>query len=110
MANKFGIPAEVEKRLRARDKKCVYCKKSMTYPCTGDKQRDWATIEHFREEGPFYWDLKLKEKDLAICCGSCNSSRGVKKHRSWFKTAFCVERKINEKTVALPVKKYLKIQ
>ncbi|MDO8408400.1 MAG: hypothetical protein Q7S95_04235, partial [bacterium] len=106
MANKFGIPEEVEQRIRIRDKLCVYCHKRMIYPCVGDKQRDWATIEHFREVGPFYWWDGLREEGLGICCGSCNSSRGRKKLKDWFKTPYCVENKINEKTVAKPVKEY----
>ena len=110
MANKFRIPKEVELMLRDRDRSCVYCHKETVYPCVGDRQRDWATIEHFREEGPFYWDEDLKEEDLAICCGSCNSSRGRKKLLDWFKTAYCTDpkRNINEETVAGPVKRYIR--
>jgi hypothetical protein len=32
-----------------------------------------ATIEHFNEDGPFYWKDGLKEEDLAICCGASKS-------------------------------------
>ena len=108
MSNKFGIPEEIEQRIRCKDKVCVYCLKTMIYPCTGNKQRDWATIEHFREKGPFYWKEGLKEEDLAICCGSCNSSRGKNKIRDWFKTMYCLNKKINEKTVEQAVKEYIK--
>lgn len=80
----------------------------MIYPCIGDKQRDWATVEHFREEGPFYWSDGLKEEDLSICCGSCNSSRGKKKLLDWFKAPYCIEWSINENTVAKPVKEYIR--
>lgn len=108
MSNKYGIPQEVEQRLRRRDKKCVYCRKAMIYPYSNDRQRDCATIEHFREEGPFYWNDNLKENDLGICCGSCNSRRGRKTLRNWFKSSYCIEKKINKRTVADPVKEYLK--
>jgi hypothetical protein len=107
MSNAFGIPEEVEQEVRNRDKNCVYCHKIMA-PCVGDNRCDWATIEHFREEGPFYWEKGLKQEDLAICCGSCNSSRGRKRLSDWFKTRFCIERNINENTAAKPVKKYIK--
>lgn len=108
MPNNFGIPEDVEKKIRYRDKVCVYCRGEMIYPCVGKDRRKWATIEHFREEGPFYWEKGLKEEDLAICCQSCNSSRGRKKLLDWFKTSRCMEKNINEKTVAEPVKKYIK--
>jgi hypothetical protein len=71
---------------------------------------NWATIEHLNERPPFYWKQGLKEEGLAICCWSCNSSRGSKRLRDWFLTTYCVERTtpINEKTVAEPVKLYLR--
>ncbi len=108
MSNRFGIPEEVEKRIRNRDKKCVYCHKLIIYPCVGENKRDWATIEHLREMPPFYWNDGLKEEDLAICCASCNSSRGKMKILDWFKTPYCVDRRINEKTIEKPVKEYIK--
>ena len=108
MSNQFGIPEKVERRIRQRDKVCVYCRKAMIYPCIGDNQRDWATIEHFREEGPFYWSKGLKEKDLAICCKRYNSSTRKNKLLDWFQKPYCTGNDINEKTVANPVKEYLK--
>lgn len=109
MPNNFGIPEEVEQRIRNRDTICVYCRKPTIYPCIGKNQRDWATIEHFREMGPFYWKEGLQEVDLAICCGSCNSSRSNKKIIDWFKTPYCVKKNINYDTVANPVKEYIDI-
>jgi 5-methylcytosine-specific restriction endonuclease McrA len=107
MSNNFEIPEEVEARLRRRDKKCVYCGKEMIYPYDSDKRRDSATIEHLNERPPFYWNDGLKEEGLVICCGGCNSSRGKKTLADWFKSLYCVERNINEGTVAKPVKEYL---
>ena len=103
MKNKYGI-SEVElQNIRARDKTCVYCKKKMTSPSAGGDRRNWATIEHLNHLPP--WN---NAKTVAICCGSCNSSRGKKKLMDWFETPYCTEHSINEKTVAEPVKKYLK--
>ncbi len=109
MSNSFKIPADVEQRIRQRDMLCVYCHKVMIYPYRHDRHSDSPTIEHLREEEPFYWDKGLKEEDLAICCGSCNSSRRRKKLIDWFKTTYCTdeERNINENTVAKPVREYL---
>jgi hypothetical protein len=106
MSNKFGIPDEELKKIRARDKRCVYCHKKMIEPCS-DIRRDWASIEHFNCNGPFYWNDELQIEDIAYCCISCNSSRGVKKLSDWFKTKYCIKKNINENTVADPVKKYL---
>lgn len=107
MANKFGFSEEELKSVRDRDKRCVYCDKPMIYPWMSSKRRDSATIEHLRETRPFYKHEGLKIEGLVLCCGSCNSSRGKKTLLDWFKKEYCTKNKINEKTVAEPVKKYL---
>lgn len=104
MANKYDIPEEVEQRIRHRDKDCVYCHKTMVYPCIGNERRGWATIEHLNNAGPFD-----EESNLAICCFSCNSSRRNKELLTWFKTSYCfIKNDINEVTVADPIKEYIR--
>lgn len=107
MHNKFGIPEDVEKRIRERDIKCVYCSNLMFYPYDPSNRSDSATIEHFREDGPFYWKDGLKEEDLSICCGSCNSSRGRRKISDWFKSSYCKKRNINFNKVTKVVQDYI---
>ncbi len=109
MTNKFGIPADVERAIRTRDKVCVYCRRRMKeYRGRIGNPGDKATIEHLHRHKPFYVDEGLKLTEVAICCQSCNSSRGRKRLRDWFESAYCVERKINPGMVKAPVKKYLK--
>jgi 5-methylcytosine-specific restriction endonuclease McrA len=107
MSNSFGIPQEIELKIRKRDKKCVYCNKKMLCPYTSKKHNDSATIEHLRHKKPFYWKEGLQEINIAICCGECNSSRGAKPLKDWFKIKYCTDKNINENTVAAPVKGYL---
>ena len=90
------------------NKKCVYCHKKMIYPTPKNNRKDNATIEHLNEKPPFYVKDGLKIKDIVICCGSCNSSRRDKQLSVWFKSDYCKSRNINGKTVAKPVKDYLK--
>ncbi len=104
MSNKYGIPEEDEKEIRARDKTCIYCHKAMKkYPNTKGTPGDKATIEHLNNDGPFD-----EKSNLAICCGNCNSSRNNKELLVWFKTQYCMDRNINEKTVAEPVRVYIR--
>src|SRR5262249_3053870 len=56
---------------------------------------------------PFQWLDGLEEQDLVICCGSCNSSRGVKTHTEWFASSYCERRGIAANTVAEEVQRYL---
>lgn len=103
---RFGIPAEVERRLRERDASCVYCKKDFS----NSSQRDKPTIEHLNENPPFFWQDGLTEAGLAKCCWSCNSSRGRKTLTDWLRTPYCTnrDRPINHDTVATPVKRFLR--
>jgi hypothetical protein len=106
--NKFGIPENQLEKVFLRDKKCAYCKKKMIFPYDVNNRKNSATIEHLNFNGPFYWKDDLKIEDIVIVCGSCNSSRGVKPLPNWFKSVYCKERDINEKTVSNSVKNYLK--
>ena len=102
MSNKYGIPKDDEEEIRARDKTCIYCHISMKgFPHAMGPSG--ATIEHLNNDGSFD-----KKHNIAICCRSCNSSRGEKKLMDWFKSLYCIERNINEKTVAKPVKEYIR--
>ena len=108
MANQFGIPQEVERRVRQRFMICAYCRRPMQEHagikgCPSDK----STIEHLNWEGPFFWADGLQEADLVICCGSCNSSRGQKTHVEWFASGYCKLKGITADTVADEVKQYL---
>lgn len=103
MSNEYGIPVRDEKDIRERDKTCVYCRKVMIDHSENGRRSDWSTIEHFNSLPP--WN---DPSTVAICCWSCNSSRGDKKLLDWFKTPYCFKRNINEKTVAEPVVKYIR--
>ncbi len=123
MSNNYRIPEKVELRIRSErirdNNSCVYCRKAMIDPYVRSKQGDSVTIEHLRETPPrnnsFDWFKGgWKAEDITICCGSCNSSRGKKKLLYWFEGTYCTDtgrkvrgRKINENTVAKPVKEYI---
>lgn len=104
MVNKYGIRKEVEEEIRIRDKTCVYCGKKMVKSHPKNK----PTIEHLNNIPHYYNPKDLNKSDLAICCHSCNCSRGSKHYWDWFESSYCIERNINKKTVADIIKKYIK--
>jgi hypothetical protein len=104
MSNRYGLPENRVELVRKRDQHCVYCGKEMAKPSPNARRGDWATIEHLNHLPP--WD---NPDSIAICCGSCNSSRGNKRILDWFATKYCVERKISPKTVAKPVLEYIRM-
>lgn len=100
----YGIPKERLKEIVARDKFCVYCHIKMKRHLSSiGTPKDKATIEHFSNKA-----FIGESKNIGMCCGRCNSSRSNKKLFDWFKTPYCLERNINEKTVAKPIKDYIK--
>ncbi len=102
MKNNYGLPKVELQKIFERDKVCVYCKKEMKNHSADNKRADWFTVEHLNYLPP--WN---NPTTVTICCWACNSSRGNKKIRDWFKTPYCVDRDIKENTVSKPVQKYL---
>lgn len=105
MTNKYGLPVQELVSARQRDKVCVYCAKEMRDTISNTSRNDWATIEHLHRLEP--WNDSTW---IAYCCYSCNCSRGDKKLREWFKKQYCLERNINEESVAQIVQDYLATQ
>jgi hypothetical protein len=102
MANNWGIPYELEKEVRRRDKYCVYCSIELKeHPLRKGTPGDKATFEHIDNDG------LPSEQNIAMCCASCNASKGIKRLLDWFNTAYCKEKNINETTVAGIVKRYI---
>lgn len=104
MGNIYGLPDKDIELVRQRDVNCVYCNKEMAKPNPNIRRSDWATIEHLNHLPP--WD---NPKTIAICCGSCNSSRGKKTILEWFESNYCKEKNISPLTVAEPVLTYIKL-
>ncbi len=70
MANKWGIPKEVEVFVQKRDITCVYCKIEFSSIDRKSKQ-NWEHIIN---------DIRLNNSEnIALCCCSCNASKGNKK-------------------------------
>jgi len=101
--NRYGLPEEDLDYIRDRDRACVYCHKTMTPAGSDGPRSDWATIEHLNHLPP--WD---NPETVAICCWSCNSSRGNRLLRDWFTSPYCRRMGIDRLTVAEPVRDYLR--
>ena len=100
MANKWGIPIEVEEFVKKRDLKCVYC----GIEFSNDSRKTKKTWEHIIN------DIRINGKEnIAICCGSCNASKGNKKLSDWLKSKYCINKGISINTVAPVVRKHLKL-
>jgi hypothetical protein len=102
MSNNYNIPDWLEKKVKDRDNKCVYCHVKMkVYPNAKGTPGDKATFEHIDNDGP------PSEANIAMCCASCNSSKGVKKLLDWFDSPYCKERNINTTTTADVIRRFI---
>lgn len=100
MANPWRIPKTVEEFVKNRDLSCVYCRIPFTNSIFNHKTR--PTWEHIIN------DIRINGTDnIAICCGSCNASKGNKLLRDWLNGKYCTTKEITKKSVAPVVKKHL---
>jgi hypothetical protein len=99
MKIRYGISGAVLAELRLRDQNCVYC--GVFMPDWKDRTNPlhFATIEHlYPPANDPTW--------VSWCCNSCNASH-KKPLQEWFGSPYCIERGINENTVAPIIKQFL---
>ena len=76
MANKWGIPRDVEEAVLARDKACVYC--GVEFGMDRRNKRSWEHIIN---------DINIAAlQNIALCCVGCNASKGAKNLRNWIES------------------------
>ena len=101
MANRWGIPKIVEELVRQRDLNCVYCGISFNTNTYSYKTR--PTWEHIIN------DIRINGPDnIALCCGSCNASKGKKILTEWLYGKYCLTKGITKDNVSTIVKQHLK--
>ena len=93
MANNWNIPDWLEKEVRQRDKKCVYC--GVEFEASKISKKSAATWEHIINDA----DIITRE-NIALCCCGCNASKGKKPLSVWLKSKYCKDRGITVDTVA----------
>lgn len=100
MSNRWGISKDVEDLVKKRDLRCVYCGISFSNSIASHKTRPtWEhIINDIRINGP---------ENIALCCGSCNASKGSKLIADWLNSKYCLNKNITINSVATVVKKHL---
>lgn len=100
MANKWGIPDNVENFVKQRDAKCVYCGVAFSEGnCSRKHKPSWEHIIN---------DIRINGTDnIALCCMSCNASKGAKLIEEWLQSDYCKKKNITKGNVANVVKEAL---
>ena len=98
MANRWGIPKDVENYVKERDDKCVYC--GLEFSEENESRKSKPSWEHIVN------DIRINGIDnIALCCMSCNASKGAKLLEDWLQRDYCKKKGIKAETVAIVVKK-----
>ena len=96
------IPASLAKRIIGRDKSCVYCKVKFRHGVRSRKKRpSWEHMDDYSVRHPKIWNI-------AVCCGSCNASRGPKGLAEWFESDYCKKKSISKRSVAEIIRRYVR--
>lgn len=97
MANRWGIPKETEDIVKNRDVNCVYC--GVNFNTESKSRKHKPSWEHIVN------DIRINGPDnIALCCMSCNASKGAKLLVDWLKSDYCKKNKITIDSVAEVVK------
>ena len=100
MANRWGIPKNVEEFVKKRDLSCVYC--GVSFADTIPTYKTRPTWEHIIN------DIKINGiENIALCCGSCNASKGSRMLEDWMIGKYCTKKGITSDNVAPVVKAFL---
>src|SRR5579863_3862401 len=99
--NRWNIPEWLENEVVARDKSCVYCRRRFSSKKGSGRRRSW---EHIVNDARI-----ITRENIALCCRSCNSSKGAKPLDKWIDSSYCIHRGITEKSVSSVVKRALRI-
>ncbi len=97
--NNWNIPNWLELKVIQRDINCVYC----GIKFDKKNKKNSATWEHIINDAKI-----ITEENIALCCCSCNASKGAKKLSDWLNSNYCNNKKININNVSLVVKRHLK--
>ena len=98
--NKWNIPDWLENLVRARDKHCIYC--GIVFNQRNISRKSMPTWEHIVNDANI-----VNESNIALCCCSCNASKGAKELTFWLNSSYCIRKNITGETVADVAKRTL---
>lgn len=99
MANSWNIPAPLEAEIRRRDTQCVYC--GVRFGSDGTRKTT-ATWEHIVNDARI-----VTRENIALCCFSCNASKGAKLLTDWLTSDYCERRGISPESATSIVRQAL---
>lgn len=96
LVNRWNIPPELEALVVARDDACIYCRRA--FSGRGGTRGQRPSWEHIVNDVAI-----VSKENIALCCVSCNASKGAKPLEQWLRSKFCATRGIRKEYVAAVV-------
>ena len=90
--NRWNIPEALEAEISARDQACVYCGNLFAVATWRGQRKSW---EHIINDAGL-----VSRENIALCCISCNASKGAKELTAWLQAKYCRDRGIHAGSVA----------
>ena len=97
--NRWNIPQWFEVEVRGRDTACIYCGAVFGSVDGHGSRPSW---EHIINDARI-----ITRENIALCCRSCNSSKGARLLVDWITLPYCKRRGISRETVAEIARKAL---
>ena len=86
-AARWRIPRDLALIVISRDSRCIYCNR--LFETSPNSRAAWPSWEHIVNDGAL-----VNASNIALCCASCNSSKGTKSLEKWLESKYCKEREI----------------
>ena len=91
--NRWNIPPELEALVSARDRICIYCQRHFVgNEGPRGQRKSW---EHIIND-----ESLVSQENIALCCISCNASKGAKLLSRWLQSKFCLQREITSESIS----------
>ncbi|MFC3147759.1 hypothetical protein [Piscinibacterium candidicorallinum] len=91
--NRWNIPDSLEQIVKQRDLACVYC--GVRFGLQDAPRGQRPSWEHIINDARI-----VTAQNIALCCISCNASKGAKPLHQWLMSSYCRRKLISESTVA----------
>ena len=91
--NRWNIPDLLEQEIIERDQACIYC--GVIFCLPDAKLGTPPSWEHIVNDAKI-----ITLENIALCCRSCNSSKGAKLLAVWLGSPYCERRGISKETIA----------
>jgi hypothetical protein len=98
--NRWNIPKWLEQAVKARDTACIYC--GVDFMVATTKRGAKPSWEHIINNASI-----VTLENIALCCISCNASKGAKDLIVWLTSHYCSRKDITRDSVASVVKNAL---